>query len=172
MENTYCERSKLPLMVEPAVADPEFPRGGGANSPGGAPTYDFAKFSQKLHEIERIWAPRGARASLVPPLRSATGQVRCLASGTAPQRTAQQPKYCIGNIFSWHMLLGMCHMKCVTEYHEPHVSKTTMRPSHRSCATTRAVVEYVGVTDCPLYVRRHFEGWNKNYDGIIIRNYR
>ena len=28
-----------------AVADPEFPRGGGANSPwGGAPTYEFAKF--------------------------------------------------------------------------------------------------------------------------------
>ena len=25
--------------------------------PGGAPTYDFAIFSQKLHEIERIWAP-------------------------------------------------------------------------------------------------------------------
>ena len=37
---------------------------------GGAPTYDFAKFSQKLHEIERIWAPGGR----VPraPLRSAT----------------------------------------------------------------------------------------------------
>ena len=44
-----------------AVADPGFPRGGGANSPGGAPTYDFAKFPQKLHEIERIWTPRGAR---------------------------------------------------------------------------------------------------------------
>ena len=29
----------------------------------GAPTYDFAKISQKLHEIERIWTP----------LRSATG---------------------------------------------------------------------------------------------------
>ena len=44
-----------------AVADPGFPRGGGANSPGrGAPTYDFAKFSQKLHEIERIWT-RGGR---------------------------------------------------------------------------------------------------------------
>ena len=42
-----------------AVADPGFPRGGGANSPGGAPTYDFAKFSQKLHEIERIWARGG-----------------------------------------------------------------------------------------------------------------
>ena len=26
---------------------------------GGAPTYNFAKFSQKLHEIERIWTPRG-----------------------------------------------------------------------------------------------------------------
>ena len=32
----------------------------GANSPRGAPTYDFAKISQKLHEIERIWTPRGA----------------------------------------------------------------------------------------------------------------
>ena len=41
------------------MADPGFPRGGGANSPGGAPTYDFAKNSPKLHEIERIWAPRG-----------------------------------------------------------------------------------------------------------------
>ena len=36
--------------------------GGGTNFPGGgggAPTYDFAKFSRKLHEIERIWMPRG-----------------------------------------------------------------------------------------------------------------
>ena len=41
------------------MADPGFPRGGGANSPGGAPTYDFAKFSQKVHEIERIWTPGG-----------------------------------------------------------------------------------------------------------------
>ena len=41
------------------VADPGFLPGGGANSPGGAPTYDFAKFSQKLHEIERIWTPGG-----------------------------------------------------------------------------------------------------------------
>ena len=50
------------------VADPGFPRGGGANFPGGAPTYDFAKFSQKLHEIERIWAPRGgARGTRAPP---------------------------------------------------------------------------------------------------------
>ena len=44
------------------MADLGFPRGGGANCPGGAPTYDFAKFSQKLHEIERIWAPRGGGA--------------------------------------------------------------------------------------------------------------
>ena len=46
-----------------SVADPGIPRGGGANSPGGAPTYDFAKFSQKLHEIERVPCA---------PLRSAT----------------------------------------------------------------------------------------------------
>ena len=41
-----------------AVADLGFPRDRGANSRGGggrAPTYDFAKISQKLHEIDRIW---------------------------------------------------------------------------------------------------------------------
>ena len=32
----------------------------------GAPTYNLAKFSQKLHEIDRIWT-RG-NASLAPPL--------------------------------------------------------------------------------------------------------
>ena len=49
------------------MADPGFPRGGGANSPREVPTYDFAIFSRKLYEIERIWAP------LTPPPRSATG---------------------------------------------------------------------------------------------------
>ena len=43
----------------------DFPRRG-RQLPGGAPTYNFAIFSQKLHEIERIWAP-GGRASLAPP---------------------------------------------------------------------------------------------------------
>ena len=37
----------------------------GRQLPGGASTYDFAKFYQKLHEIERIWTPGGA--SLAPP---------------------------------------------------------------------------------------------------------
>ena len=41
-------------LAHTAVADPGFPRDGGANPPGMS-TYDFAKFSQKLHEIERIW---------------------------------------------------------------------------------------------------------------------
>ena len=39
--------------------DPGFPVGGGANPPGGATTYDFAKFCEKLHEIEKILG-RGA----------------------------------------------------------------------------------------------------------------
>ena len=43
------------------------PRRGSTPQRRGAPTYDFAKFSQKLHEIERIWTPRG-HASLAPPL--------------------------------------------------------------------------------------------------------
>ena len=37
------------------------------DQPSGVPTYDFAKFSQKLCEIERIWICRG-HASLAPPL--------------------------------------------------------------------------------------------------------
>ena len=31
----------------------------GAPTLQGAPTYDFAKISQKLHKIERIWTPGG-----------------------------------------------------------------------------------------------------------------
>ena len=50
-------------------ADPGFPVGGGANPPGGAPTYDFAKFCEKLHEIEKILGRReGARARGASPL--------------------------------------------------------------------------------------------------------
>ena len=37
-----------------AGVDPGFPVGGGADPPGGRTTYDFVKFSQKLHEIEKI----------------------------------------------------------------------------------------------------------------------
>ena len=55
------------LFSQPAV-DPGFPRGGGANPRGReAPRYKFAKFSPKLHEIERIWIPKGEHASLAPP---------------------------------------------------------------------------------------------------------
>ena len=42
----------------------------GRQLPLAAPTYDFAKCSQKLHEIEIIWTPRGACPWR--PLRSAT----------------------------------------------------------------------------------------------------
>ena len=49
------------------MADPGFPGGGGANSPGGVTTYDFANISQKLHKIEKIWTPRGGARPLRPP---------------------------------------------------------------------------------------------------------
>ena len=42
------------LLLLITVADPGFRRSRDAN-PGGGPTYDFATFSQILHEIERIW---------------------------------------------------------------------------------------------------------------------
>ena len=40
----------------------------------GAPTYDLAKFSQKLHDIERIWTLGGGRVSKILLCRSATGR--------------------------------------------------------------------------------------------------
>ena len=50
------------------VADPGFPPRRGRQLPGGggggAPTYNFAKFSQKLHEIERFGP--GGRLSRPP----------------------------------------------------------------------------------------------------------
>ena len=55
-----------------AVADPGFSPGGGANSQN---CYYFSHFCRKLHENERIWTPRGGRASLAPPLGSANGLV-------------------------------------------------------------------------------------------------
>ena len=54
--------------VHSAVADPGFSPGGGANS---QKCYYFSIFCRKLHENERIWTPRGGRASLAPPLGSA-----------------------------------------------------------------------------------------------------
>ena len=54
MFNFFCKYS-----LQQQIQDFPGGGGGGANSPGGVPTYDFAKFSRKLHEIERIWVPRG-----------------------------------------------------------------------------------------------------------------
>ena len=58
-------------------ADPGFPVGGGADPLGGAPTYDFVKFSQKLHEIKKILGRRSARAGGAPLLGSAT-EINCV----------------------------------------------------------------------------------------------
>ena len=46
-----------------AVADPGFPRGGGANPKGGggAPAYYLVNVSKKLHENEEILGRGGAR---------------------------------------------------------------------------------------------------------------
>ena len=55
-------------------ADTGFPVGGGANS-YGLPTYKLAGFSQKLHEIKKIFGLGGALAGgapLDPPLQSDT----------------------------------------------------------------------------------------------------
>ena len=51
-----------------AGEDPEFPVVRGANPRGGgAPIYDFAKFSEKMHEIETILGRKGAPSLDSPP---------------------------------------------------------------------------------------------------------
>ena len=51
-----------------SVADPGFPRGGGAKPGGWAPTYYLANFSRKLHENEEISGQRGGARPSSPPL--------------------------------------------------------------------------------------------------------
>ena len=65
-------------MINTALALPQFPVADPGFSPGGAPTPKVGVqtyfLGRKLHENERILT-RGGRASLAPPLRSATGFV-------------------------------------------------------------------------------------------------
>ena len=42
------------------------PRRRGRQPSGGTPTYDFAKFCEKLHEIEKMLGRRGACAGCAP----------------------------------------------------------------------------------------------------------
>ena len=54
------QKCKITGLVVTSIpgADPGFPVVGGANPPG-VPTYDFAKFCEKLHEIKKILGRRG-----------------------------------------------------------------------------------------------------------------
>ena len=71
MIKIFIIRKIIKLATSPG-ADPGFPVGEGADPLGGASTYDFVKFSEKLHEIEKILGCRGARAGCPrnPPLLS------------------------------------------------------------------------------------------------------
>ena len=73
MYSTGC----IQIDINRPAADPGFSHGGaggggggGANFPGGGggcQHTNFAKFSKKLHEIERIWVPRGGGVPPAPP---------------------------------------------------------------------------------------------------------
>ena len=67
------------------------PIGGGANPPGGVPTYDFTKFCEKLHEIEKILGHRGVHAGGGPPKSTtATPWVETPQEGDTPRRRPPQ----------------------------------------------------------------------------------
>ena len=55
------------------MADPGFPRGGGANPEGGRQPIIWPIFPENCMKMKKFWARGGGRASLAPPLRSATG---------------------------------------------------------------------------------------------------
>ena len=59
------------ISIPLSGADPGFPVGGGANPRGGA-IYDFAKFCEKLHEIEKILGRGGGGGRRGHPPKSAT----------------------------------------------------------------------------------------------------
>ena len=54
------------------MADPEFPRGGGANSPGGRQHTISPNFPKNRMKLKEFRSPGGARVPRAP-LRSATG---------------------------------------------------------------------------------------------------
>ena len=66
-------KSVMKVQYQVSGADTGFPVGG-APTLQGAPTYDFAKFCEKLHKIEKILGG-GVRAGGVPP-KSSTGCVK------------------------------------------------------------------------------------------------
>ena len=76
------------LLSSLAVPDPGFPRRGGANPKGGAPTYYLAHFSRKQHENEEILGQRGeVRPSRPPYIR------HCLVLGKSKSREWKQNSF-------------------------------------------------------------------------------
>ena len=58
------------------MADPGFPRGGGANPKGGGrQPIIWPIFPKNCMKMKKFWA-RGGGASLAPPLRSSTANVK------------------------------------------------------------------------------------------------
>ena len=66
-EKLHQIEKKLAAVVMFAEADPGFPAGG-TPTLQGAPTYDFAKISKKLYEIEKNLSRRGTRRGASPLL--------------------------------------------------------------------------------------------------------
>ena len=84
-----CEQDFLAVNVKPyqwRIQD--FPKEGVPTPPG--PRYDFANFSQKLHEIERIWNPRGVFLAPPPPLLIHTERQVAATTAAAASSNAGQ----------------------------------------------------------------------------------
>ena len=93
-----------------AGADPGFPVGGGADPPGGAPTYDFAKFREKLHEIEKILGCRRGACRACPPKSTTAmcGTGACVAGGHEWQEACVAGACVVGACVAGACVAGAC----------------------------------------------------------------
>ena len=90
-----------------SVADPGFPRGGGANPKGGVPTYYLANFSRKLHENEEILGQRGGAHPSCPPLDPPLEIKEILVRGGGrrsrrPPKSANVKWQLLAKFHTWH----------------------------------------------------------------------
>ena len=83
------------LTGSPAVADPGFPVGGGADLVGGCQLTRQLRFEKFVCQNERIWTRRGPRAGGAPPwIRHCPVSCRLLnTDSTEPVRTLDFPAF-------------------------------------------------------------------------------
>ena len=138
------------------MADPGFSPGGGANSQKCS---YFLIFCRKLHENERIWTPRGGRASLAPPLGSANGYTR---GGSIPTPDLYPTPGWVLTSSSGHKRTVCILLECfLVQYDSYYVLNKMSKMSntmldHNYRLIPVGILEKIVARTCRYYLFRHF----------------